>query len=84
MEFKRIPKDEAHYEDKFILEMDFYECNEFLCLVLPHAIEGNKESFRWDVKNASMYTQGDKRRTRALKRLQDEIQTTFNKMWEEN
>lgn len=84
MEFKRIPKDETHYEDKFVLEMDFYECNDLLCMVLPHAIEGNKESFRRDVKAQNGYVKGDKRRIRMLQRLEDEIQTTFNKMWEED
>lgn len=80
MTFKRIGK--GMYA-KFTLEMDFYEANELLCLVLPPAIASNIETFKADARACNGYVSGDKRRIRKLRQLREEIQTSFDTMFKE-
>lgn len=85
MKFKRIPKDDVHtVEDKFVLEMNFYEANDLLCMILPAAESSNIETFKEDVKAQNGYVPGDKCRIRKIRKLREDIQTTFNEMWKED
>ena len=86
MKFKRIPKSEDKFalEDKFVLEMNFYEANDLLCMILPAAESSNIETFKKDVKARNGYVYGDKCRIRKIRKLREDIQTTFNEMWEED
>lgn len=84
MKFKRIGADQYSAEDKFVLEMDFYEANDLLCMILPAAEKSNIETFKADVKAQNGYVRGDKIRIRKIQRLQKAIQQTFNDMWKED
>ena len=68
-------------EDKFVLEMDFYEANDLLCMILPAAEKSNIKAFKEDVKMQNGYVRGDKSRIRKIRKLQADIQQTFNTMW---
>ena len=84
MKFKRIGANQYSSSDKFVLEMDFYEANDLLCMILPAAEKSNIETFKADVKMQNGYVRGDKIRIRKIRRLMNNIQTTFNDMWKED
>ena len=81
MDFKRIGKGG---DAKFVLEMDFYEANSLLCMVLPAAEKSNIESFKKDAQACNRYTRDDKRRIRKIRQLMEDIQSSFDTMYEEN
>ena len=76
MKFNSVKGD---YETKFVLEMDFYEANDLLCLILPYAEKGNIERFKEDVRLGDGYVRDDKRRIRKIRWLRKRIQEVFNK-----
>jgi hypothetical protein len=84
MKFKRIGADQYSSSDKFVLEMDFYEANDLLCMILPAAEKSNIETFKADAKAQNGYVRGDKIRIRKIRKLMSNIQTTFNDMWKED
>ena len=69
-------------EDKFVLEMDFCEANDLLCMILPAAEKKSLETFRADVKMQNGYALSTKNRIRKIRRLRETIQQVFNTMWE--
>lgn len=69
----------GEYGTKFVLEMDFYEANDLLCLMLPYAEQGNIERFKEDVHLGDGYVRDDKIRIRKIRWLRNRIQDVFNK-----
>ena len=70
-------------EDRFVLEMDFYEANTLLCRILPAAEKSGIKVFKADVKMQNGYVRGDKRHIREIRKLQADILQTFNTMRKE-
>lgn len=70
---------EGEYGTKFVLEMDFYEANDLLTMILPCAEKGNIERFKEDVRLGDGYVRDDKRRIRKIRWLRNRIQDIFNK-----
>lgn len=73
--------DDCRSLDRTVITMDFYELNNFVCLIIPYALQGMKETFKKEVKEG-FFTDRSKREIRKLKEMRDSLDKCLDEMIE--